>query len=163
LPPIERGRDSRRGETHEYDERDPEELRQTAYHEAGHAVVAARLGILRMNSILTIIPDENGGVYGSLSFSKKKQGKSFAELLAEPPSPTLVHDSGKKWSERYTRKYIVVSYAGPAVSKKLNRRLDLYEEGVTQTSVARPVSSSGFPSSSLAFKTKREVATAASP
>jgi hypothetical protein len=86
--------------------------RGIAYHEAGHAVVAAMLGILPKKSGITIVPDKKG-VLGSVSFSRNAG----------------FHDSGKRWSPRYTRKIILAQYAGPAVSKKLVPGLDLLEEG----------------------------------
>jgi hypothetical protein len=86
-----------------------------AYHEAGHATIAAMLGILRSDSTITIIPEKNGFLtkYGSVTVSKEMG----------------IHDSGKRWSARYVRKLIVATYAGPAVSKKLHPNLDLLEEG----------------------------------
>jgi len=78
-----------------------------AYHEAGHAVVAAALGILRNDAIITIISSQKGE-RGSVSFSKR-------------PSD--------QWSARYKRRFILKLYAGPAVTAKLFPGVDLLEEG----------------------------------
>ena len=84
-------------------------LWRTAYHEAGHAVVSALLGILRNESVINIVPDGKGE-YGSVSFSKE-------QWTFEGRSP------------RYIRKVILAHYAGPAVTKKLCPRVNLLEEG----------------------------------
>jgi hypothetical protein len=78
-----------------------------AYHEAGHAAVAAVLGILRNDTIITI-SSALKGEDGSVSFSKR-------------PS--------EQWSARYTRRFILALYAGPAVTEKLFPGIDLLEEG----------------------------------
>jgi hypothetical protein len=83
-----------------------------ACHEAAHAVIAAFLRILRNDSTISIIPDGRGE-FGSVTFSKQ----------------ALVHDSGKRWSTRYTRKIVLAQFAGPAATLKLEPGTDLLEEG----------------------------------
>jgi hypothetical protein len=89
-------------------------ISETAHHEAGHAVIAAVLGILRNNSIITITPDGKGE-QGSVSF----------------PGQALVH--GTPWRLRcsapHTRKHVLTNYAGPAVTLKINPDTDLRQEG----------------------------------
>jgi len=84
-------------------------LWRVACHEAGHAVIAAVLGILAPDTTITIVPD--GSVAGSVEFS-----------------PDTGEDAWKRWGVRYTRKAIVATYAGPAVSLKLDPGLDLFDE-----------------------------------
>jgi hypothetical protein len=92
------------------------DLRAIAYHEAGHAVIAAVLGILGDNSRVTIVPAERGKGFfdekGSVEFSKDTSNYAW-----------------KRWGVSYTRKAILAFYAGPAVSIKLDPSLDLFEEG----------------------------------
>jgi hypothetical protein len=83
-------------------------LWQKAFHEAAHAVIAARLGIL--GDSITIVPE--GYEQGSVEFSKDGN-----------------NDAWKQWPQRYIRKAILAHYAGPAASKKLEPSLDLFEEG----------------------------------
>ena len=82
--------------------------KHVAYHEAGHAVVAALLGILRNDASITIasaIKGEHGAV-------------------------TLFRTGlWTEWSARYTRKAILAYYGGPAVTKRLLPDVDLCEEG----------------------------------
>ena len=78
-----------------------------AYHEAAHATIEARLGILRNDAIITI-GSGSKGEYGSVSFSKRPC---------------------ERWSARYKRKFILSLYAGPAASKKLVPGVNLFEEG----------------------------------
>lgn len=77
-----------------------------AYHEAGHAAVAALLGILRNASVITV--------------ASAVKGEGGFVWLSKRPC--------KRWSARYKRKYILVLYAGPAVSKKLFPGVNLLEE-----------------------------------
>ncbi len=53
-----------------------------AYHEAGHATIAAVLGILRSDSTITIIPEKNGLLNESGSVS-------ISGVMA-------IHDTGKR-------------------------------------------------------------------
>ena len=85
-------------------------LWQIACHEAGHAVIAAILDILGDQSVVTIVPE--GCVTGSVEFSRDTSNNAW-----------------KQWGMRYTRQAILASYAGPAVSIKLDHGLDLFEEG----------------------------------
>jgi hypothetical protein len=78
-----------------------------AYHEAGHAVVAALLGILRNDAIVTIASAVKGE-HGSVSLS---------------PMPWT------EWSARYSRKAVLALYGGPAVTKRLFPGVDLFKEG----------------------------------
>lgn len=81
-----------------------------AYHEAGHAVIAALLRVLGDDSCITIQGD--GCELGSVTFSKP-----------------VVNNAWKRWGLRYTRKAILAFYAGPAASMKLDPSVDLFEEG----------------------------------
>jgi hypothetical protein len=95
-----------------------------ATHEAGHAVAAAVLGILRDDAVLTIIPNSRGE-YGSLSIAWK-----YEPVLSDPRVVPLVHaKSGKRLSERYVRKSVIASYAGPVAQERLTPDMDLFEEG----------------------------------
>ena len=89
-------------------------LGAVAYHEAGHAVIAAVLGILRSDSIITIIPDGKGE-QGSVSFSK------------QPP----LHGTPLRLrrSARWTRKFVLAIYAGPASTINIDPGVDLWEDG----------------------------------
>ena len=78
-----------------------------ACHEAGHAAVAALLGILRNDSNITIVSALKGE-HGSVSFSQRPC---------------------ERWSTRYTHRYILALYAGPAVSKRLFPEVNLLEAG----------------------------------
>ena len=80
-----------------------------AYHEAGHAVVAAVLDLLRNDTVVSIVSDVRGED-GFVTVPKK----AF---------------DFKKRSPRYIRKMILSYYAGPAVSKKLWPQINLFEEG----------------------------------
>ncbi len=81
-----------------------------ALHEAGHAVIAAKLGILGAESQITVCKD--GSVEGSVEFSK--DGNDLA---------------WQSWSHDYTRKAVLAFLAGSVVSTKLEPGLDLLEEG----------------------------------
>ena len=83
---------------------------KVAFHEAGHAVISTVLGILGDDSRITIV--RKRFVEGSVEFSKDANNGAW-----------------KKWGVRYTRKVILATYAGPAVSIKLEPGLDLFEEG----------------------------------
>ena|ERR1017187_1490752 len=79
-----------------------------ACHEAAHAVIAARLGIL--GDSITIV--QKGYEQGWVEFSKDGSNGAW-----------------KRWPEGYIRKAILAQYAGPAASKKLEPSLDLFEAG----------------------------------
>ena|ERR1035437_5226633 len=89
-------------------------LGSVAYHEAGHAVIAAVLGILRNDSIITIVPDGKGE-QGSVSFSKQTPLHGTPLTLRRSP--------------RWTRKFVLALYGGPAVTLKTEPDTDLREEG----------------------------------
>lgn len=82
---------------------------EIAYHEAGHAVIAAVLGILRNDDVISVVSDNNGE-YGYVTVWKR------------------AYDFNRR-SAGYIRKRVLSIYAGPAVSKKLNPRLNLFQEG----------------------------------
>jgi len=81
--------------------------RHVAFHEAGHAAIAACLGILGNDSKITVT------------------GKGYEQGFV-----TLSKDGDwRKWPAHYIRKAILSTYAGPAVSFTLDPNLDLFEEG----------------------------------
>lgn len=82
---------------------------EIAYHEAGHAVIAAVLGILRNDDVISIVSDSSGE-YGYVTVWKR------------------AYDFNRR-SGGYIRKRVLSIYAGPAVSKKLKPRLNLLQEG----------------------------------
>ncbi len=64
------------GEVNEYD---PEDLKQTACHESGHALVARLLG--ETPSFLTIVARKNFGGFMEHAHNEKKMTASFTELM----------------------------------------------------------------------------------